>query len=152
MPSTDRQMDSAFAIAEYIPPDAIFEVTKHYFADSDPRKVNVGQGTYRDENGKPWVLPSVRMAKEAIVGCGHEYLPIAGLKSFRDNAVTIVFHGTSALSEGRVSKILINWPLIKTEACKLDCFLPITLRHWGSTTRRACFEESQFQLADMFHY
>lgn len=90
--------------APYIPPDAIFEVTKNYLADKDPKKVNVGAGTYRDENGKPWILPSVRMAKEQIAGADHEYPPIAGLKSFRDNASKLVFHDTAALREGRVSK------------------------------------------------
>ncbi|CZR56836.1 probable aspartate aminotransferase, cytoplasmic [Phialocephala subalpina] len=89
--------------AEYIPADAIFEVTKKYLADPNPNKVNVGAGTYRDENGKPWILPSVRMAKERIAGCDHEYLPIAGLKSFRDAAVNLVFHDTAALKEGRIA-------------------------------------------------
>ncbi|KAF8855627.1 aspartate aminotransferase [Acephala macrosclerotiorum] len=89
--------------AKYIPADAIFEVTKKYLADTNPDKVNVGAGTYRDENGKPWILPSVRMAKEQLAGCDHEYLPIAGLKSFRDAAVDLVFHNTAALMEGRIA-------------------------------------------------
>ncbi|KAI1455423.1 aminotransferase class I and II [Annulohypoxylon moriforme] len=94
---------SAFSNAEFIPPDAIFDVTRRYLTDTDPNKVNLGQGTYRDENGHPWILPSVRMAKAKIGECGHEYLPIAGLKSFRDEAVKLAFHGTKAFAEGRVS-------------------------------------------------
>jgi aspartate aminotransferase len=89
--------------AEFIPPDAIFEVTKNYLADNNPNKVNIGAGTYRDENGKPWTLPSVRMAKERLGECDHEYLPIAGLKSFRDAAVDLVFHDTKALEEDRIA-------------------------------------------------
>ena len=96
------ERSSFFSAAQYIPPDSIFEVTKDFLADPDERKVNVGAGTYRDENGKPWVLPAVRMAKEAIKDCGHEYLPIAGLKEFRDKASDLVFHGTTAQKEGRV--------------------------------------------------
>ncbi|RDW78261.1 hypothetical protein BP5796_06113 [Coleophoma crateriformis] len=92
---TDQR--SVFESAPYIPPDLIFEVTKNYLADSDPKKVNVGAGTYRDENGQPWVLPSVRMAKSLIADCGHEYLPIAGLKSFRTGVTELVFHDTNAL-------------------------------------------------------
>ena len=84
----------------------IFEFTKNYLTDTDPNKVNLGQGTYRDENGKPWVLPSVRMAKQAIAGCGHEYLPIAGLGTFREKACELVFRGTKALHEDRVSSSL----------------------------------------------
>lgn len=96
-------ISSVFSDAEYIPADAIFEVTKNYLADIDANKINVGAGTYRDENGKPWVLPSVRMAKELVTNCGHEYLPIAGLKVFREKAVELVFHGTKAIHEDRIA-------------------------------------------------
>ncbi|KAI1102514.1 aminotransferase class I and II [Jackrogersella minutella] len=95
--------NSLFDDAEFIPPDAIFDVTRRYVADSNPSKVNLGQGTYRDENGQPWVLPSVRMAKVKLGDCGHEYLPIAGLKSFRDGAVKLALHGTEAFDDGRVA-------------------------------------------------
>jgi len=105
MVSNQDSTASFFENAQYIPEDAIFEVTKKYLANPDPRKVNLGPGTYRDENGKPWVLPSVRMAKELVVNCGHEYLPIAGSKTFRDEAVKLVFNGTKAFNEGRVSMI-----------------------------------------------
>ncbi|KAJ4017644.1 hypothetical protein NW752_001548 [Fusarium irregulare] len=81
---------SAFGAAQYIPPDPIFEVTKRFNADQDPHKVNLGQGTYRDENAKPWVLPSVREAEKLISNTGHEYLPIEGLQSFRDEATGLV--------------------------------------------------------------
>ncbi|OKL58664.1 hypothetical protein UA08_06342 [Talaromyces atroroseus] len=94
---------SAFARAEYIPPDAIFEVTKRYVADPDPNKVNLGQGTYRDEKGNPWVLPSVREAKVQLGEGFHEYLPIAGLQQFRDEAVKVAFEGSKALSEKRIA-------------------------------------------------
>lgn len=96
---------SFFDKAEFIPPDAIFDVTRRYLADSYANKVNLGQGTYRDEKGQPWILPSVRMAKTEIGECGHEYLPIAGLKLFRDKAVKLAFKGTKALSEDRVSEV-----------------------------------------------
>jgi aspartate aminotransferase len=111
MGSIQNSTSSIFETAQYIPPDAIFEVTKNYLADIDSRKVNLGQGTYRDENGKPWVLPSVRMAKERIANCGHEYLPISGLKAFREEAVKLVFHGTNPFSEGRVR---LDYPSTRT--------------------------------------
>lgn len=95
---------SLFSSAEYIPPDPIFQVTKNYLADTDPKKVNVGAGTYRDENGKPWILPSVRMAKKIVAHAGHEYSPILGLKTFRDKAVELAFHDTKAFNEDRASQ------------------------------------------------
>lgn len=103
---------SVFQNTAYIPPDAIFEVTRDFLTDLNPKKVNLGQGTYRDENGKPWVLPAVQMAKEAVASCGHEYLPILGLKTFQDGAVKLIFHETKALFEGRVWIIRIHRKLL----------------------------------------
>ncbi|KAH6684925.1 aspartate aminotransferase [Plectosphaerella plurivora] len=94
---------SLFGAAKAIPPDSIFEVTKRYLADDSPEKINLGQGTYRDENGQPWVLPSVKLAKEALGETGHEYLPIAGLKELRDETVRLVFEKTSAYKEQRIA-------------------------------------------------
>lgn len=42
------------------PPDAILGVTEAYKRDQNSKKINLGAGAYRDDNGKPYVLPSVR--------------------------------------------------------------------------------------------
>ena len=42
------------------PPDAILGVTEAFKKDTNPKKINLGVGAYRDDNGKPFVLPSVR--------------------------------------------------------------------------------------------
>ena len=83
---------SWFDQARFIPADAIFALTAQYQADPFPQKVNLGQGTYRDADGKPWVLPSVRKARETLLAQGlqHEYLPILGLKQFRDQTAQLV--------------------------------------------------------------
>ncbi|KAL4880776.1 pyridoxal phosphate-dependent transferase [Aspergillus karnatakaensis] len=84
---------SVFASAPRIPADAIFALTAEYLADPSPNKVNLGQGTYRDNNGQPWVLPSVRKARQFLEEKGllHEYLPILGLKGLRDKTAQLVF-------------------------------------------------------------
>ncbi|KAL4965672.1 pyridoxal phosphate-dependent transferase [Aspergillus stella-maris] len=84
---------SFFSSAPYIPPDAIFALTAEYLADPSPVKVNLGQGTYRDNNGQPWVLPSVQKARKILEEKGllHEYLPILGLKGLRDRTSELVF-------------------------------------------------------------
>ena len=49
--------------------------------DPDPRKVNLGIGAYRDDDGKPYVFPVVRKAEEIItanLSLDKEYLPIDG--------------------------------------------------------------------------
>lgn len=42
------------------PADTAFGLMAEFDADDHPSKVSLIAGTYRDENGKPWVLPSVR--------------------------------------------------------------------------------------------
>lgn len=42
------------------PPDPILGVTEAFKADKNPKKMNLGVGAYRDDNNKPYVLPSVR--------------------------------------------------------------------------------------------
>ncbi|KAL4784381.1 pyridoxal phosphate-dependent transferase [Aspergillus varians] len=85
--------NSFFASAPYVPADAIFALTVEYLADPFPKKVNLGQGTYRDNNGQPWILPSVRESRRILeeMGLYHEYLPILGLKGLREKSAELVF-------------------------------------------------------------
>lgn len=46
------------------PPDAILGITEAYKKDSNPKKMNLGVGAYRDDNGKPYVLPSVKAVRK----------------------------------------------------------------------------------------
>lgn len=41
------------------PPDVILGVTEAFKRDTHPQKINLGVGAYRDDNGKPFLLPSV---------------------------------------------------------------------------------------------
>ncbi|KAL5103045.1 Aspartate aminotransferase mitochondrial [Taenia crassiceps] len=72
--------------------------------DTNPNKVNLGVGAYRDDNSKPWVLPSVREAEERILSrhLDHEYLPISGLASFCKVAIEFALGANCpACKEGR---------------------------------------------------
>ena len=51
---------SAWSKVPQGPPDPILGVTEAFKADSNPKKMNLGVGAYRDDNNKPFVLPSVR--------------------------------------------------------------------------------------------
>lgn len=42
------------------PEDPIYGLMDAYEADQSPKKVNLGVGAYRDENGRPWILPVVQ--------------------------------------------------------------------------------------------
>lgn len=42
------------------PEDPLFGLMAAYRRDTDPNKVDLGIGAYRDDNAKPWVLPVVK--------------------------------------------------------------------------------------------
>lgn len=54
---------------KFITDSSIPGVTEAFKADKDPRKINLGVGAYRDENGKPYILGSVK--KVIITYSGH---------------------------------------------------------------------------------
>ena len=64
------------------PADFVFGLVSRFKASDHPNKVNLSVGAYRTDEGKPWVLPSVRAAEKALVAddsLNKEYLPIDGL-------------------------------------------------------------------------
>jgi len=79
------------------PPDAILGVTEAFKRDSNPAKMNLGVGAYRDDAGKPFVLPSVRKAEEKILAANmdHEYAPITGEAVFVKESVKLAFGADS---------------------------------------------------------
>jgi len=88
------------------PPDPILGVTEAFKRDTDKRKINLGVGAYRDENGKPYVLPSVREAEQMVVNksLDKEYLPITGLSDFTSAAARLAYGADSApIKEGRLA-------------------------------------------------
>jgi aspartate aminotransferase len=73
------------------PPDAILGIAQAFRASTDPRKVNVCVGAYRDASGKPWVLPSVREAETRMLEENKEYLPIEGDAAFVAKALQFAY-------------------------------------------------------------
>lgn len=90
-----------------LPSDALFAIKARLAVDTRVPKVDLGIGAYRDNNGKPWILPTVRKAEKIIQAdpaYNHEYLNISGLEALRKNAARILF-GASASIENRVVNI-----------------------------------------------
>lgn len=97
---------SAWAAVPQGPPDPILGITEAFKADKDPKKINLGVGAYRDDNGKPYVLPSVQKAEELLAAAkgDKEYLPITGLANFTGAAAKLAYGADSAaLQEGRIA-------------------------------------------------
>lgn len=90
---------SWFANVEMGPPDAILGVTESFKADSNPRKINLGVGAYRDNEGKPYVLPSVRKAEAELMSqnLDKEYAGIAGIPEFTAVAAKLAFSDDSVV-------------------------------------------------------
>ena len=75
------------------PPDAILGISEAFKKDTSPKKVNLGVGAYRNDQGKPHVLPSVIKAEEKLsnLNVDKEYLPISGLADFTSAAAKLAF-------------------------------------------------------------
>ncbi|KZV88318.1 PLP-dependent transferase [Exidia glandulosa HHB12029] len=86
------------------PPDAIFKITAGYKADTSDKKVNLGVGAYRDDDGKPWVLPVIKKATQILCNdpaLDHEYLPITGLPEFTAAAARLILGADSEAIKGK---------------------------------------------------
>mmetsp|Transcript_98462 Transcript_98462/g.158776 ORF Transcript_98462/g.158776 Transcript_98462/m.158776 type:complete len:466 (+) Transcript_98462:234-1631(+) len=101
--------ESRWANIAMAPPDPILGVAAAYNADPATKKVNLGIGAYRDENGKPLVLRCVREAEKQIANdesLNKEYIPIQGLEAFLKVTTDIIFgKESSAVKEGRVAVV-----------------------------------------------
>ncbi|PSN65686.1 aspartate aminotransferase [Corynespora cassiicola Philippines] len=88
------------------PVDAAFGLMAEYDADPHSNKVSLIAGAYRDENGLPWVLPSVHEAKARLShNDNHEYLGIAGSPALINLAQSLTFGSelTAKLNENMAS-------------------------------------------------
>jgi aspartate aminotransferase len=89
---TGLRYASWWAHVELGPPDPILGVTEAFKRDTNPNKMNLGVGAYRDDTGKPLVLPCVRKAEHTIVvekKMDHEYTTIAGIPEFCDASIKL---------------------------------------------------------------
>ena len=87
------------------PPDPIISLTTQFKADKFEKKVNLGVGAYRDENGKPFVFPIVRKVEQQIVNemkLDKEYSPIDGNAEFCAGARRALFGDHQRLNDGTI--------------------------------------------------
>lgn len=87
---TERLMFDAIQPAA---PDAILGLTEAFRNDSNPSKVNLTVGVYKDEAGQTPVLESVKAAEARLLAASSSkgYLPIGGLGEFCDLTQTLYF-------------------------------------------------------------
>jgi len=101
------------------PPDKILGLSEAYKNDTFPKKVSLGVGAYRDNDGKPVVLPSVRTAESRLLSknLDHEYAGIAGVQSYVNLSLEFAYGNDSdVLKSGKVAAVQ---SLSGTGACRL---------------------------------
>jgi len=105
LPVVQNKCASWWSNVEMGPPDAILGITEAYKKDTNPKKINLGVGAYRDDNGKPLVLPSVRKAEKKLVesGLDKEYAGIAGIPDFCKAAAELAFGPNSPVTKNSLN-------------------------------------------------
>lgn len=105
----DEEARSVWAGVPQAPPDGILGVTEAYKADADARKLNLGVGAYRTEQGGPLLLQAVAEAEARLVtdaGRNKEYLPIGGSPEFCTASRTLAFGpDCPAAAAGRIATV-----------------------------------------------
>ncbi|KAG3265640.1 GOT2-containing [Ictidomys tridecemlineatus] len=143
---------SWWAHVEIGPPDPILEVTEAYKRDTNSKKMNLGVGAYQDDNGKPYVLPSVRKTEAQIAAknLDKEYLPIGGLAEFCKASAELVL--------GENSEVLKNGWFVTVQTIsgtgalrvrfRRDVFLPKP--SWGN--HPPIFRDASLKLQGYLYY
>lgn len=85
------------------PPDKILGITEAFINDSNPKKINLGVGAYRDNSGKPIIFPSVKKAEEILLSkeTEKEYTPIIGSKNFQSIVKNFIFNNSGKDANGK---------------------------------------------------
>lgn len=97
---------SVWSKLEAAPPDPILGLNESFKKETNPKKVLLGMGTYKDDNNKPYVLSCVRKAEKIIFDkqMDHEYAGIQGIDSFIDKSVKLAYgEDNQHYKEGRIA-------------------------------------------------
>lgn len=75
------------------PPDPVLGVAEAFKKCTDASKVNLSIGAYRDNNGKPVILDSVKKANQTIndKNMDNEYLPVSGNDAYNQAAIKLAY-------------------------------------------------------------
>jgi len=108
MQSVDKECNSRFSGVSMAPPIEVFQLSRDFQADTNPKKVSLGVGAYRTDEGKPWILPVVKKAEQLLAQqitdekINHEYLPVLGSETFTTAATNMLLgHNSPAVTEAR---------------------------------------------------
>lgn len=153
-------------------------ITEAFKADSFPQKINLGArrvpddsgrtrltrsstgvGAYRDDAGKPYVLPTVRAAERKVVDAkmNKEYAGITGVAEFPPAAAKLAYGSDStALSRLAITQSISGTGALRIGAAFLERFYPgekkiyIPTPSWAN--HKAVFADAGLQVQQYRYY
>ncbi|KAJ4286577.1 aspartate transaminase aat1 [Collariella sp. IMI 366227] len=140
-------------------PPAILGITEAFKADSFEKKINLGVGAYRDDKGKPYVLPSVRKAEEKVISSrlNKEYAGITGVPEFTKAAAVLAYgKDSSALDRLAITQSISGTGALRIGGAFLSRFFPnsktiyIPAPSWAN--HAAVFKDSGLQVEKYAYY
>lgn len=107
-----KSMSSIWGHVKPRPSDPILGLVEEFKQSTQKGKVNLTAGTYKTEEGKPYVLNCVKIAQKRLIEqvesgkYDMEYMPIEGLASFIQNSLICAYSKQNkALQEKRIAGI-----------------------------------------------
>jgi aspartate aminotransferase len=91
-----------------VPPDPILGILAAYAADTNPRKIDLGIGVYRDETGNTPMLKCVVEAEKTLIATQttKSYLGPRGVVGFNDAMGELIFgRDSNTITQGRVRTV-----------------------------------------------
>lgn len=101
-------MSSCWNKLQAAAPDPVFGLINFFLSDENPKKVLLGVGAYRTDDGKPYVLSCVRKAEQILIdkNMDKEYAFPDGIPSYRARAMDMAYgEDHPAIQEGRVASM-----------------------------------------------
>ncbi|EHK98439.1 putative Aspartate aminotransferase, mitochondrial [Glarea lozoyensis 74030] len=138
---------------------AILGITEAFKADSFKEKINLGVGAYRDDQGKPYVLPSVRSAENKVIEqkLNKEYAGITGVPDFTKAAAVLAYgEGSSALDRVVITQSISGTGALRIGGAFLQRFFPgakkiyIPTPSWAN--HAAVFKDSGLEVEKYRYY
>jgi aspartate aminotransferase len=152
-----KHFASTWASVPLGPPDPILGVTEAFKKDTNPNKMNLGVGAYRDDKGKPFVLECVRKAEREIVdkNADKEYLGITGLGDFTKASLKLAYGDSVPLSKVAITQSISGTGALRIGGAFMARFYPskkiyLPTPSWGNHT--PIFKDSGLQVAQYRYY
>ncbi len=145
---------------EPAPADAILGLTEAFKKETNPKKVNLGVGVYKDDQGTTPILKCIKTAEKTLVETQttKSYLPISGDPVYAANVQKLLFGADSeVITSGRA--MTIHSPggtgALRVGADLLKKFNPdskvwVSAPTWAN--HKGIFTAARFEIADYPYY